>query len=468
MFPALVDTVWGPIGVTAASVFGAAVPVTAVVADQQKRPDRPRLGPPGPQDHLGNLGDFDLATRDAAFTFPGPRRPAGCWSPRPAARRQWCVEGGWCSPPAAALDWLRRTLRPGVVTAVASRPWRRQAPDAAGAAFLPALQGLGAPHGDLDPARRPHRPDQRSRAARSWRAPGWRDCVPGGGRWWSTSTACSARRRRGNPRRRRRADDQTASSCRCSPTCWGGGAPACVAEATLLGAAMCAGRGAGLLTEADAAALVRFQPPVTPASAPTSPRSGLPPGARRSTAEARPRRPAMQTVTLGPSRRTSSRLTWRRRARAAVGERRWTRRSPPSRGGGRRRHPDRHLRRSYRDLRAAIGRRAFQGAPPLTYGSTQAPSSASRPLATRPAWRPPSTSSLAAMRVPAPTLSSASNIRPDDYAYARFDEPAAAFATPGASMWTRCPGDGGLKRRPDRRLGITSAFRAMILAALRP
>jgi len=257
MFPTLVDT-WGPIGMTAAGVFGAAVPVTAVVADQQSALIAHGSAAGTAKITWGTSATFDLAT-GSAFTFPGPAAPPLLVSSN-GGETQWCVEGMVLSA-GAALDWLRRTC--GLGGHRGFEALAAQAPDAAGAAFLPALQGLGAPHGD--PTRRGAltgltsavgRP-QLARAGLEGLAFRAREVVEhvygllgaGPPEILGVDGGLTA-----NRLLLQVLADLLGRAVR----------PHAVAEATLLGAAMCAGRGAGLLTEADAAALVRFQPPVTP------------------------------------------------------------------------------------------------------------------------------------------------------------------------------------------------------------
>ena len=142
-FPRLVDT-WGPIAETAPSAL-------AVSRAHRRRHRRPAGGADGPRRRAGR-GEGHL--RHLRHPRSGHRRRAGAERPFYAAlrrlqcrwrRRAFCIEG-MVYTAGAALDWTRNTMRmgtPAVFDALAA-----SAPDTGGAWFLPALQGLGAPHGD--------------------------------------------------------------------------------------------------------------------------------------------------------------------------------------------------------------------------------------------------------------------------------------------------------------------------------
>ena len=256
-FPSLVDT-WGPIGTTARGAFGAAVPITADVADQQSALIAHGDVAGTAKITFGTSATFDLAT-GTEFTFPGPTVPPLLVS-SVAGETRWCVEGMVLSA-GSALDWLRATCALGGHARFGALA--ASVPDTAGAAFLPALQGLGAPHGD--PSRRGalrglSASVTRAHLARAgleglaFRAREVVDHVYGltgvpppevlgvdGGLTRGFLFPRVLADLLGRPVRRHSAP-----------------------EATLLGAALCAGRGAGLLSEADALALVRYDPPVEP------------------------------------------------------------------------------------------------------------------------------------------------------------------------------------------------------------
>ena len=146
MFPRLVDT-WGPMAMTAPSVLGGAVPICADVADQQSALMAHGLDAGVAKVSYGTSATLNLSTPSLSL--------AGLPGIPPLITRSvggdtaFCLEGMVLSA-GSALDWLRAACGLG-----AHGPFEALAagvPDSAGAAFLPALQGLGAPH--PDPARR--------------------------------------------------------------------------------------------------------------------------------------------------------------------------------------------------------------------------------------------------------------------------------------------------------------------------
>lgn len=146
-FPRLVDTS-GICAETSASVFGAKVPIAAIVADQQSALFGGGAARPGDAKiTLGTSATLDIATGGdilmTASAFPLVLE-------RTAGVSRFCIEGMVVTG-GALLDWLAEGLglAPDAagVCAVAAK-----APDAGGVALLPALQGLGTPH--ADPARR--------------------------------------------------------------------------------------------------------------------------------------------------------------------------------------------------------------------------------------------------------------------------------------------------------------------------
>jgi len=256
IFPSLVDS-WGPIGTTTKAAFGAVVPITADLADQQAALIAHGETPGTAKFTFGTSATFDLATE--AFTFVGPTVPPLLVS-SVGGRTRWCVEGMVLSA-GSALDWLRGAC--GLGGHARFEALAGSVTDAGGAAFLPALNGLGAPHGD--PARRGVLQGltggvTRAHLARAgleglaFRAREVLEHIEGltgvgaskalgvdGGLTKSRSFLQVLADLTGRPVRRH-----------ATP------------EATLLGAAIGAGRGAGLLSEADIAAMRRFDDPVSP------------------------------------------------------------------------------------------------------------------------------------------------------------------------------------------------------------
>jgi len=231
-FPTLVDS-WGPIGTTASSVLGAAVPITADIADQQSALIAHGEAVGTAKITWGTSATFDLAT-GTAFMFPAPAIPPLLVS-SVAGDTRWCVEGMVLSA-GSALDWLRKTC--GLGGYIRFEALAASVPNAGGAAFLPALQGLGAPHGD--PARRGALRGLSSAATRAHLARAGLEGLAFRAREMLEAVYGLADLL-GRPVRRH-----------ATP------------EATLLGAALGAGRGVGLLTETDVQAARRYEDPVLP------------------------------------------------------------------------------------------------------------------------------------------------------------------------------------------------------------
>jgi glycerol kinase len=256
-FPRLTDT-WGEIARTSAAVFGAAAPIAADIADQQSALIAHGDTPGTAKFTFGTSGTFDLATGET-FLFPAPSLPPLIVS-SVTGQTRFCLEGMVLSA-GSAIDWMRQAFALG--DHAAFEALAGSVTDTGGAAFLPALQGLGAPHGD--PARR-----------------GALTGLTG-----SVSRAHLARAGlEGLAFRAREIIERVHEATGFTPPpalgVDGGlsgsdvflhiladliGAPVrrhATPEATLLGAAIGAGRGAGLLTEGDIAAMIAFDPPVTP------------------------------------------------------------------------------------------------------------------------------------------------------------------------------------------------------------
>jgi glycerol kinase len=140
-FPRLVDT-WGEIGMTSAAVLGTKVPITAVVADQQAAIIAHGEASGVAKITWGTSGTFDLLTAGPVFAGRPGLPPMIVSSV--AGETRFCLEGMILSA-GSALDWLRGAFALGAPERVSTLV--RSAPDAGGVAFLPALQGLGAPHG---------------------------------------------------------------------------------------------------------------------------------------------------------------------------------------------------------------------------------------------------------------------------------------------------------------------------------
>jgi glycerol kinase len=139
-FPRLVDT-WGSVGVADRRLLGAATPIAAGVADQQAALIAHGECEATTKITWGTSGTFDVLTRGPVFAgLPG--MPPMVVSSAGGETR-FCLEGMILSA-GSALDWLRAAFAigsPARLSALAG-----QVPDAGGVSFLPALQGLGAPH----------------------------------------------------------------------------------------------------------------------------------------------------------------------------------------------------------------------------------------------------------------------------------------------------------------------------------
>jgi glycerol kinase len=256
-FPQLVDT-WGAMATTSAEVLGAAIPITADIADQQGALLAHGETPGTAKLTFGTAGVFDLATGEA-IVFPGPGTPPLIVS-SVGGETRFCVEGMVLAA-GQALDWLRDRFALGVpeeFDALAG-----SVSDAAGAAFLPALQGLGAP--DQDHRRRAmfaglSAAVDRAHLARAgleglaFRA---REIVDHIYERVELTPPDALGVDGGLSRSKvflQILADLTGRTVRRHTT----------PEATLLGAAMAAGRGAGLLTDSDLQAMRRFEAPVAP------------------------------------------------------------------------------------------------------------------------------------------------------------------------------------------------------------
>ncbi len=125
---------------TAPAALGEAVPICADIADQQSA-----LIAHGGAAKItyGTSATLDLGT-GAELVLKDLSAPPFVVSSVGGAAR-FCLEG-MVYTAGAALDWARGAMRLGAPAAFDALA--ASAPDAGGVWFLPALQGLGAPHGD--------------------------------------------------------------------------------------------------------------------------------------------------------------------------------------------------------------------------------------------------------------------------------------------------------------------------------
>lgn len=262
MFPKLVDT-WGAIATSTPRAFGAAVPITADVADQQAAligHDAEAAG--AGKVTFGTSGTMDAST-GPQFSYLGPSLPPFVLF-SVAGENRFCVDGMVISA-GAALDWLRKSFRLGDHRRFDSLA--SSVPDAGGASFLPALQGLGAPHGDL--ARRGQLgglslavgPSQIARAGMeglAWRVREVFDAIYAGAALPRPSELkVDGGLTQSDALRQMQADALGLPVARHAHR-----------EATACGAAVAAGRGLGLLAASDTANFARYDKVFEPALAP--------------------------------------------------------------------------------------------------------------------------------------------------------------------------------------------------------
>lgn len=145
LFPELVDT-WGPLAVTDQRILGAAVPISAVIADQQSALIGHGAEAAGEAKiTYGTSATFDLSTGERLVHAGGASLPPFI-SRVVAGQPRWCVEA-MVYAAGSGLDWMRHSFRLG-----GHERFERSAasvPDSGGVAVLPAFQGLGAPYADL-------------------------------------------------------------------------------------------------------------------------------------------------------------------------------------------------------------------------------------------------------------------------------------------------------------------------------
>jgi glycerol kinase len=142
-FPALIDSI-GQLGTSDAPVFGAACPIGALLADQQSATIAQECLTNGLHKvSYGTSATLDANTGTTMLFAPG------CYPMvlyKHAGGRTFCIEG-MVNTAGAMIDWVVAELglaaTPDALSQLASR-----VNDCAGAFTLPALQGLGAPHGD--------------------------------------------------------------------------------------------------------------------------------------------------------------------------------------------------------------------------------------------------------------------------------------------------------------------------------
>jgi glycerol kinase len=144
-FPRIVDSS-GPLGKTAKAVFGAEVTLGAIIGDQQSAAIAQGCRKPGDgKITYGTSGSFDVHTGSRILGVQGTYPLVLI---RQKGETSYCVEGMVITA-GAVFDWLADGLGaledPAQAAAVAA-----SVEDTHGVYMLPALQGLGAPHLDLE------------------------------------------------------------------------------------------------------------------------------------------------------------------------------------------------------------------------------------------------------------------------------------------------------------------------------
>ncbi|MDP9412951.1 MAG: FGGY-family carbohydrate kinase [Pseudomonadota bacterium] len=146
LFPTIVDS-WGAIATTAVSEFGAAVPIRAVMADQQAGMIAHGALAKGAWKTTYGTSAVLMAATGAEPMMPHRSMPAEALTSVGGGTR-YCLEGMVITA-GSLVDWMSDPLglfaSPTAMEAAA-----RSVADTGGAHVRPSLQGLGAPHGRFD------------------------------------------------------------------------------------------------------------------------------------------------------------------------------------------------------------------------------------------------------------------------------------------------------------------------------
>jgi glycerol kinase len=142
--PAIVDT-HGDLAVTDAGLFGAAIPICAMVGDQQGATIGQACLSTGDTKATLGTGAFILTNSGDAPPHSQHRLLSTVlWQQRGA--RTYALEGS-IFVAGSAVQWLRDRL--GIIaSATETEELARSVPDNGGVSFVPALSGLGAPYWD--------------------------------------------------------------------------------------------------------------------------------------------------------------------------------------------------------------------------------------------------------------------------------------------------------------------------------
>jgi glycerol kinase len=138
-------------GVTDARLFGAEIPITAVLGDQQASLFGHGCDRPGLVKCTYGTGCFLVAhTGSTIVRAPNQLIATIAWTEQNTAGKNqvgYALEGSMFTT-GACIQWLRDGL--GIIaTAAETEDLAQQVEDSGGVYFVPALSGLGAPHWDM-------------------------------------------------------------------------------------------------------------------------------------------------------------------------------------------------------------------------------------------------------------------------------------------------------------------------------
>jgi glycerol kinase len=140
----------GRFGTLAPDILGAEIPIAAVFGDQQAALFAHGCDRPGLLKCTYGTGCFLVShTGDAIARSKNHLLSTIAWTQRHGDQTQvgYALEGSMFTA-GACIQWLRDGLK--LITAASETgPMAEQVPDNAGAYFVPALSGLGAPHWDM-------------------------------------------------------------------------------------------------------------------------------------------------------------------------------------------------------------------------------------------------------------------------------------------------------------------------------
>ena len=138
--PQVIDT-HGTLAETA--VLGPAIPITAMIGDQQSATIGQGCFAPGETKATYGTGAFVLTNMGEALPASA-NRLLGTVLTQEAGRRTYALEGS-VFVAGSLVQWLRDTL--GLISSAAeTEALARSVPDSGGVTIVPALSGLGAPH----------------------------------------------------------------------------------------------------------------------------------------------------------------------------------------------------------------------------------------------------------------------------------------------------------------------------------